>query len=111
MFVFKAGLGKVEGSGYNFSKYSKSFQNNVQLNERIYGHDYLFLIRDIVKDIFLDSVLPVKVSDLKDLGIDIASAPANGTIGDRQVCFLSFTRIYYHVIQIWLIYKLMHLKF
>ncbi|VDK62938.1 unnamed protein product [Onchocerca ochengi] len=59
-------------------------ENNVQLNERIYGHDYLFLIRDIVKDIFLDSVLPVKVSDLKDLGIDIASAPANGTIGDRQ---------------------------
>uniref|UniRef100_A0A0R3S0Q5 MIF4G domain-containing protein n=1 Tax=Elaeophora elaphi TaxID=1147741 RepID=A0A0R3S0Q5_9BILA len=59
-------------------------ENNVQLNERIYGHDYLLLIRDIVKDIFLDSALPVKVSDLKDLGIDIASAPANGTIGDRQ---------------------------
>uniref|UniRef100_A0A1I7VF79 EIF4G n=1 Tax=Loa loa TaxID=7209 RepID=A0A1I7VF79_LOALO len=59
-------------------------ENNVQLNERIYGHDYLFLVRDIVKDILLDSVLPVKVSDLKDLGIDIASAPANGTIGDRQ---------------------------
>uniref|UniRef100_A0A915PSM8 MIF4G domain-containing protein n=1 Tax=Setaria digitata TaxID=48799 RepID=A0A915PSM8_9BILA len=59
-------------------------ESSVQLNERIYSHDYLFLIRDIVKDIFLDSVLPVKVSDLKDLGIDIASAPANGTIGDRQ---------------------------
>ncbi|CAG9532137.1 unnamed protein product [Cercopithifilaria johnstoni] len=59
-------------------------EHNVQLNERIYGHDYLLLIRDIVKDIFLDSVLPVKVFDLKDLGIDIASAPANGTIGDRQ---------------------------
>ncbi|MCP9262289.1 hypothetical protein DINM_005569 [Dirofilaria immitis] len=67
-----------------FSEIQESSESNVQLDERIYGHDYLFLIRDIVKDIFLDSVLPVKVSDLKDLGIDIASAPANGTVGDRQ---------------------------
>ncbi|VIO94983.1 MIF4G domain containing protein [Brugia malayi] len=59
-------------------------ENVVNLNERVYGHDYLCLIRDIVKDVLLDSVLPVKVSDLKELGIDIASAPANGTVGDRQ---------------------------
>lgn len=43
-------------------------------------------MRDIVKELLLDSALPVKSSELKDLGIDIASAPANGTIGDRQVC-------------------------
>ncbi|VDM95273.1 unnamed protein product [Thelazia callipaeda] len=58
--------------------------NCVRLDEQVYGHDYLLLIRDVVKDLFLESVLPVKASDLKDLGIDIASAPANGTITDRQ---------------------------
>lgn len=65
----------------------------------MYGHDYLCLIRDIVKDVLLDSVLPVKVSDLKELGIDIASAPANGTVGDRQVSIVLFIHNYYRLTQ------------
>lgn len=55
-------------------------------------------MREIVKEFFVDTCLPLKMSDLKELGIDIASAPANGTIGDRQVSFMIFIGNCYHII-------------
>ncbi|VDN43325.1 unnamed protein product [Gongylonema pulchrum] len=68
----------------------------VNLKTRMYGHEYLFLMRDIVKEMLLDNAIPVKNAELKELGIDIASAPASSVVGDRQVCFFGifFMRLF-----------------
>lgn len=51
-----------------------------------YDRHYFFLMRDVIKELKkVEDFCPVKMSDLKELNIDLASAPAVGMIGDRQV--------------------------
>uniref|UniRef100_F1KRP4 Eukaryotic translation initiation factor 4 gamma 3 n=1 Tax=Ascaris suum TaxID=6253 RepID=F1KRP4_ASCSU len=55
---------------------------NVDINAMVYGRSYLVFMREVVKELKKDSC-PVEESELKSLGIDIASAPAVSTL-DRQ---------------------------
>lgn len=60
----------------------------------VYGRSYLVFMREVVKELKKDSC-PVEESELKSLGIDIASAPAVSTL-DRQVnrlFFLTFFKV------------------
>ncbi|VDD91341.1 unnamed protein product [Enterobius vermicularis] len=42
-----------------------------------YGRRYMYLMREIIKEFALATSCPVDISQLKNLGIDIATAPAN----------------------------------
>lgn len=41
-----------------------------------YGRRYMYLMREIIKEFALGTSCPVDISELKNLGIDMASAPA-----------------------------------
>uniref|UniRef100_A0A915AMQ1 MIF4G domain-containing protein n=1 Tax=Parascaris univalens TaxID=6257 RepID=A0A915AMQ1_PARUN len=55
---------------------------NADISAMVYGRSYLVFMREVVKELKKDSC-PVEESELKSLGIDIASAPAVSTL-DRQ---------------------------
>ncbi|VDM45190.1 unnamed protein product [Toxocara canis] len=56
--------------------------SNVNVDAMVYGRSYLVFMREVVKELKKNSC-PVEESELKSLGIDIASAPAVSTL-DRQ---------------------------
>lgn len=63
----------------------KAFQGVVDIEKCYYDRHYLLLVRNILKETKQLSC-PEKEPELKELGIDIASAPAAGSIGVSQVC-------------------------